>query len=108
MSEQPKPTADQPPSGKDLPDTPGVWIPVAEWEAMQTKLADAHKRLAKVREKLKEIVVTEGCDAGVVLLSDYGPTHYDAELKCQIYDHAYFSPLGDALVELAALAEGEG
>lgn len=72
------------------------------------QLTAANKRLAKAREKLKEIVVTEGYDAGVVLLSDDGPTHYDAELKCQVYDHAYFSPLGDALVELAALADGEG
>lgn len=50
--------------------------------------------------KINEIVVTEGIDKGVVLLSQEGPTHYDTELKVQVYDHENFSPLGDALIEL--------
>lgn len=56
--------------------------------------------MEKLLEKLREIVVTEGCDKGVVWLSAEGPTHYDADAKCQVYDHENFSPLGDALIEL--------
>ena len=54
----------------------------------------------KMRTAIEEIVCTEGCDKGVVMLSHEGPTHYDAEAKCQVYDHEYFSPLGDALIAL--------
>lgn len=63
-------------------------------------------QLELIRDKLKTIVCTEGCDRGVVLLSNDGPTHYDAETKCEVYDHENFSPLGDALIELWELAGG--
>ena len=56
--------------------------------------------MQEVQRKLEEIVVTDGVDKGVILLSQDGPTHYDKELKCQVYDHEHFSPLGDALIEL--------
>lgn len=60
--------------------------------------------LSMIREKLGSIMETEGCDAGVILLSQDGPTHFDAEVNCQVYDHEYFSPLGDALMEIYGLA----
>ena len=73
---------------------------VTEIERLQSQLATARERLAK-------IVVTEGVDAGVVLLS-YDGTSHDEEtitpngqkMTVGVYDHEYFSPLGDALVEL--------
>ena len=58
------------------------------------------------RRKLEEIVCTVGQDRGVVMLSSDGPTHYDAEQKCQVYDHENFSPLGDALIELHDMLTG--
>jgi len=70
--------------------------------------------LDKIIEKMKKIVCTEGVDKGVVFLSDHGPTKYDSELKANVYVHEYFSPLGDALIEvyemivrLKAVEEGE-
>ncbi len=62
--------------------------------------AGLRKRLASAIEKLETIVVPDGVDAGVIWLSQESPTHYDAELKGQVYEHENFSPLGDALVEL--------
>lgn len=56
-------------------------------------------RLKAIRDKLETIVCTDHPDAGVVLLSQEGTTHYDAEKKCHVYDHEFFSPLGDALIE---------
>ena len=65
---------------------------------------DLRRRLSTIRERLSEIVVSEGQDAGVILLSDDSPTHFDPEAKCQVYNYQNFSPLGDALVALAKLA----
>jgi hypothetical protein len=74
-----------------------------EGEAAST--VDALRRqLSAIREAIDKIVVTEGQDAGVILLSDDSPTHFDPEAKCQVYEHENFSPLGDALVALARLA----
>jgi hypothetical protein len=64
----------------------------------------ATQRLLAVRSKLQEIVETEGIDKGVVLLSHDGPTHWDEQAKCHVYEHENFSPLGDALIELYELA----
>ena len=62
----------------------------------------AHKRqLAEAREALDQIVVSEGEDAGVILLSSNSPGDYDPERKVYVYRHEFFSPLGDALVKLA-------
>ncbi len=59
-------------------------------------------RLAACRLMLEEIVCTEDDDAGVVLLSQDGPTHPErrGDRTIQVYDHMYFSPLGDALIAL--------
>lgn len=54
----------------------------------------------KYAERLAEAVVTEGEDSGVILLSHDSPTQYDETLKCQVYLHDHFSPLGDHLVRL--------
>lgn len=59
-----------------------------------------NQRVAEIRESLKKIVIVEGEDKGVVLLSQEGPTKYDPTLKCQVYLHLYFSELGDALIAL--------
>ena len=61
---------------------------------------DLNFAIARCQQLLRAIVVTEGCDAGVVLLSHESPCHYDAAMECEVYDHDHFSPLGDALVEL--------
>lgn len=63
------------------------------------------ERFLSIREKIEEAVCTEGCDKGVVMLSQDGPTHYDSELKCQVYDHEFFSPLGDALIAIHDLTD---
>lgn len=57
-------------------------------------------KISSAIEQLKKIVCCEGCDAGVVYLDNDGPTYYDEETKCETYKHTYFSPLGDALIEL--------
>ena len=66
---------------------------------------DLRRRLSAIKERLSEIVVSQGEDAGVILLSDESPTHWDQEAKCQVYDYQNFSLLGDALVGLAKLAD---
>jgi hypothetical protein len=77
-----------------------------EGEAATT--VDALRRdLLAIREAIDEIVISEGEDAGVILMSSESPTHYSEEAKCQVYDHENFSPLGDALVALARLARGK-
>ena len=67
----------------------------------------AEDRLKRITEALAEIVESDGEDAGLILLSWDSPTRYDPDLKCQVYLHENFSPLGDALVKLAKLARGE-
>jgi hypothetical protein len=69
--------------------------------------AEMSVRLAAIREKLETIVCTKDPDEGVVLLSNDGPCHYDPELKAQVYDHQYFSPLGDALIEAWIMTDPE-
>ena len=63
------------------------------------------RKLSAIRTALDEIVISEGADAGVILLSDDSPTHFSELTKCQVYDYENFSPLGDALVYLAKLAK---
>lgn len=66
-------------------------------------ISSPQERLAAARAKLQEIVEVEGIDAGVIYLSS------DATFKdfvtvdgktVSIYQNQYFSPLGDALIEL--------
>lgn len=80
----------------------------SERDALLASVKQLEKSLAAVRSKLAEIVCTEGCDAGVVMLSNDGPTHSETHggRTIQVYDHEYFSPLGDALVEAWKMAGG--
>lgn len=104
-----------------LPSLPGVqrWRPVGGWRLLlrseqaagkagsQEGGAEVSERIARIREKLKQIVCTEGDDRGVVLLSQESPTYYDEHLKAHVYKHLHFSPLGDALIELWDIVEAE-
>jgi hypothetical protein len=56
---------------------------------------------------LETIVCTVPPDEGVVMLSYEGPSHWDDELGCSVYDHEYFSPLGDALIKLHDVLGGK-
>ena len=56
--------------------------------------------LTDLRDQIAEIVIPDGIDAGVILLSDDSPSDYDEQQKCHVYRHQNFSPLGDALVSL--------
>ncbi len=68
--------------------------------AMAETCARLPTTIAESVAALEKIVEIGGIDQGVVLLSNDGPTHYDKELKVQVYDHENFSQLGDALVAL--------
>lgn len=84
---------------------------IASEENALKSAMEAHSlltRLNAVQWMLEKIVVTQGEDAGVILLSSDSPTHYDADKRCQVYDNEYFSPLGKALVSVASVARGEG
>lgn len=74
---------------------------ITELEAHVVALESQLAKVMRERDKLR-------CDAGVVLLSVDGPTHTEIHngQPIQVYDHAYFSPLGDALIELYQLAGG--
>lgn len=75
------------------------------------RLAEDYKRLrsrlASIREKLEQIVCVKEPDAGVVLLSSESPTHKEIRdgRPANVYDHEYFSPLGDALIEAYQLTQ---
>lgn len=70
--------------------------------------ADMNGQLATIRSRLEAIVCTGGCDAGVVLMSQEGTAHTEIVdgRPMQVYDHPYFSQLGDALIDLYKLAGG--
>lgn len=70
---------------------------------LREEIRQRKQHLASIIESLEKIVVPDGVDAGVILLSDDSPTKYDPEAKCQVYIHEHFSPLGDALVNLHKL-----
>jgi hypothetical protein len=67
---------------------------------IESQWHDAERRLKAAREHLETAVCTEGIDKGVVMLSNHGPTHTETRdgRQVQVYDHDYFSPLGDALI----------
>jgi hypothetical protein len=58
--------------------------------------------LAMALARLERIVCVVPPDAGVVLLSQDGTTHIDwiDGRWATVYDHEYFSPLGDELIAL--------
>lgn len=71
----------------------------------RTKLKKYRESLAMIRSKIEDAVCTEGCDKGVVMLSQDGPVIYDEDLKIDIYVYEYFSPLGTALIEIHNLTD---
>lgn len=73
---------------------------IADWEKK-----DLLDKIEKAANALKEIVVVEGEDRGVILKSWDSPTHYDYELKAHVYDKECFSDLGKALCELYDMLE---
>lgn len=95
------------------PRIPASWsreTVVAELQFTRTRLAETltenrrlKARLKQASAKLEEVVVTEGDDAGVVLLSSDAPARYEAGSDVPIYGLAYFSPLGEALMELCGM-----
>ena len=76
-------------------------------EALLAERDALRDRLKTAAEAVEKIVIDEGTDAGVILLSWESPYHYDADAKCQVYDHENFSPLGDAMVALSHVLRGE-
>lgn len=77
------------------------------WPAIIAALREGERlreAIETIRLKLEQIVCVVEPDDGVVLLSNEGPTHWDDEFNCQVYDHLHFSPLGDALIELHKIA----
>ena len=70
---------------------------------MRDEILSLRKVSSAAREAINEIVIAEGEDAGVILLSDNSSIHYDPKVKCHVYDYENFSPLGDELVALARL-----
>lgn len=81
--------------------SPHEWVWTQEQQvAMARYCILASAVLGEATRDLEKIVCTEGPDCGVILLSSASQTHYDPDVKCQVYDHENFSPLGDALIEL--------
>jgi hypothetical protein len=82
--------------------------------AKQEEVNTLRTALQQIKLELQKVVCTEEPDAGVVLLSSDGPTHpytipYEEassekpephDKTIQVYDHYYFSPLGDALMKI--------
>lgn len=74
----------------------GLWAFSEQGE----QISQLREKLASIRTQIEDIVCTEGEDKGLILLSHDGPTHFDPERKIQVYDHEFFSPLGDAMIAL--------
>ena len=71
--------------------------------------SDVADMLKSIREKIDTIAVTEGTDAGVILLSANGGCHIEniGGQNRTVYNHENFSPLGDALGELAEMIRAQ-
>lgn len=75
----------------------------------QSEIVLLQAQLAAVRAKLETIVCTDEIDQGVVLLNHEGGSHIEVigGREVTVYNHEYFSPLGDALIELWELTKGK-
>lgn len=81
--------------------SPHEWVWTQDQQvAMARFCISAAGVIGDVISDLERIVCTEEPDAGVILLSSEGGSHYDDEAGCEVYDHEHFSPLGDALIAL--------
>lgn len=56
--------------------------------------------LQEILRDLENIVVHEGIDQGVILLSDASPTKWDDKNQCHVYIYEDFNPLAHALILL--------
>lgn len=76
-------------------------------DVMRKEIDRLQKIITAIRTKLESIVCTVAPDEGVVLLSQDSPTHTEVirGRAIEVYDHEYFSPLGDALIELWKLTK---
>jgi hypothetical protein len=74
-------------------------------KTQKERIEELEEKLKQISSKLESIVVTDGCDAGCVLLSDDAPTHYVEGIM--VYDLDYFSPLGEALMEVYKLCNAK-
>jgi len=83
------------------------WLAVELDEARKQMKGEPASGLAAARAKLQEIVRTEGEDAGVIYLSNEAVMDPVPDSDAKVYRNRYFSPLGDALMELHELLEGE-
>jgi len=99
--------------GLGLPETPEEKIAALEEqirhmiqhrERLKNDIGRLESRLQKISDTMENIVVTEGEDAGVVLLSTEAPCRYEAGSNVAIYGLPYFSPLGESLMEVYHLA----
>lgn len=88
---------------------PGTPILCVGCLANRATIAKLLTVIEETREALTGIVCTVQPDAGVVLLSQEGPTHLEEwnGKPVSVYDHEYFSPLGDALISLYLKTGGE-
>jgi len=69
-------------------------------ERLKNDIDRLEARLQKIGDAMEKVIVTEGEDAGVVLLSNDAPTTWNEGLGVAVYDLQYFSPLGAALMAL--------
>lgn len=69
-------------------------------DELEERWHKTNRRIKSIRDSVETVVCTVGEDKGVILLSEYGATKYDEELKCQVYIHEHFSPLGDAMIAI--------
>lgn len=73
-------------------------------ECPTSKLNDALNRIGRAQAALEQIIETKGEDAGVIYLSHESTTSVINGVST--YDNAYFSPLGDALINLHHILTG--
>jgi hypothetical protein len=81
--------------------SPHEWVWTQEQQvAMARFCLSAAGVIGEAISDLERIAYTAEPDAGVILFSVEGGSHYDDEAGCEVYDHEHFSPLGDALLAL--------
>ena len=69
-------------------------------DELEERWLNATKRLSEVRKLLEKAVCVTEPDMGVILLSSEGTTHTEVVngKPSKVYDHEYFSPLGETLI----------
>lgn len=70
------------------------------------KLNDALNRIGRAQAALEQIIIVDGIDAGVILLSAESTMKFSEAHGCEVYQNEFFSPLGDGLINLYRLLTG--